>query len=180
MVKTEQPALPVIYLPPGGLYVADRPTVMTTVLGSCVSVVMYSPALSIGGMCHAMLPRRTDSIVVPIGVEASFKFVDASVAHMLKRFKELGVDSSELEVKLFGGANMFAPDPCPAPYQSIGKQNIKAAVEIIESFNLNLLVSDVGGNQGRKIKFLSYSGAVLMQFIGRSNPRDTYLEPAWT
>lgn len=158
---------------------ADRPTVITTVLGSCVSVVMYSPKLAIGGMCHAMLPRRTDSVVVPIGVEASFKFVDVSVAYMLKKFKELGVDSSELEVKLFGGANMFSGEIGQTVYPGVGRQNIKATVEIMESLNLNLLVSDLGGNQGRKIKLLSYSGTVLMQYIGRANSRDAYLEPAW-
>jgi chemotaxis protein CheD len=36
------------YLKPGEIHIADRPGIVTTVLGSCVSVTMYSPRLKTG------------------------------------------------------------------------------------------------------------------------------------
>jgi chemotaxis protein CheD len=171
---------PTVYLPPGGLYVAERPTIVSTILGSCVSVCIWSPRLKAGGVCHAMLPKRSMSSVLPVKEEETFKFVDCAVAGLIKRFEAMGADTEGLHVKLFGGSNMFnLNDEDTALLETVGRQNIKAAVEIIESFNLNLVASDVGGHSGRKIKFLTHTGAVFMQYISRNFEREMYLQPAW-
>jgi chemotaxis protein CheD len=48
-----------IVLQPGDWHFGDENTRIRTVLGTCVSVVLWHPALRIGGMCHYMLPGRS-------------------------------------------------------------------------------------------------------------------------
>jgi chemotaxis protein CheD len=48
-----------IFLQPGDLYFGDRDNRIRTVLGSCVSLTFWNPNLLVGGMCHYMLPSRS-------------------------------------------------------------------------------------------------------------------------
>ncbi len=52
--------LPVYYLRPGELHIADHPGIVTTVLGSCVSVTMFSRRREVGAICHGLMPERTE------------------------------------------------------------------------------------------------------------------------
>ena len=44
------------FLYPGAIYISPEPTLITTILGSCVAICLYDPILQIGGMNHYMLP----------------------------------------------------------------------------------------------------------------------------
>ncbi len=37
-------------------YIAEEPTIIWTILGSCVAVVFYNKRLKISAICHAQLP----------------------------------------------------------------------------------------------------------------------------
>jgi chemotaxis protein CheD len=82
---------------------------------------------------------------------------------MLKRFKEAGVPPREIEVKAFGGADMFGKRPVDKGLISVGKQNIAVAQKIIEKGGLTVVSMDVGGNQGRKIFFNTQSGEIMLK-----------------
>ena len=56
-------ALPEVYLQPGESYLARKPTIIRTILGSCVGVTFWSARLGIGALCHAQLPRMPDEFV---------------------------------------------------------------------------------------------------------------------
>ena len=45
----------------GELYVTDEPTVIYTLLGSCVAVCIYDKKKQIGGMNHIFLPGNNKS-----------------------------------------------------------------------------------------------------------------------
>ena len=47
-----------IFLLPGDFYFGNEYRVIKTLLGSCVSITMWSKRLKLGGMCHYKLPRR--------------------------------------------------------------------------------------------------------------------------
>ena len=45
-----------VFLKPGEIYVGREPAEVSTILGSCISVTMFSEGLKLGAICHALLP----------------------------------------------------------------------------------------------------------------------------
>lgn len=144
-----------IYLNPGELVLAEEPVMVTTVLGSCISVTMFHPKSGAAGICHAMLPKGRGS--------DSFKYVDASINHMVKFYKSRKIRGNEIEVKLFGGADMFKNVNPNTRSLTVGWQNIALANECLKAYGLVLGASDVGGNKGRKLVFTTDNGAVYIR-----------------
>ncbi|NLY40597.1 MAG: chemotaxis protein CheD, partial [Desulfovibrionales bacterium] len=140
----------------GGLF--SEPTIVQTVLGSCISVTMFAPRYKWGGIFHALLPRQQD-FQGRAGASDSFRFVDASIRALLQGFGEAGIYASDLECKVFGGAS-------PLHQQTdhgAGKRNTDVALEVLQAEGLNVLCTCVGGNTGRKIFFRTDSGVVLQK-----------------
>ncbi|HAT51331.1 MAG: chemotaxis protein CheD [Nitrospirae bacterium] len=165
----------VVHLDPGELYVSSRPVEIHTVLGSCVSVAIFHPGRQLGAMSHGIFPFR-ECDHPPLGLKvcrSMGEYVSCSLRFMLSWFGHMGIESGELEVKLFGGAMMFSlPGTPQVSSLSVGRSNVAAAREIIRDEKLRLISSDVGGSWGRKIIFHSGTGAVKLKRIHR-----TELEP---
>lgn len=161
-----RPDLSDVYLKPGEIYIADRPALVRTVLGSCIAVTMYVPRLGIGSMCHALLPSSTGGIK-PDG--KCFWFADCCIRWMLKRFMERGAKRSEVEVKMFGGADVLTPIFSRRGFPTVGKQNIEAAMEVLKEEGLMLLAHDLGGTQGRKLNFYAHTGEVVLKRLAKEN-----------
>ena len=152
-----------IYLKPGQICIADRPTVVSTVLGSCVAVTMFSPKFGIGGICHALLPRNPFSHDTD-----TFRYVDSSLLYMLERFAMMGVKKEEIELKIVGGAEML--DQLGKKRLTIGRQNIETALAVLRREDLGFHASDVGGSLGRKIRFHTHTGHVFFKRLGKMEP----------
>ncbi|MHC1697969.1 MAG: chemotaxis protein CheD [Geobacteraceae bacterium] len=155
MISTSD-TIPTIYLKPGEQYFAIKPAIISTVLGSCVSITMHSPEHGKSGICHAVLPEE----VIP---GEPFRYVDSSIAAMLRQFDRHGIRKNVLEVKLFGGADILAPSEYGLREMTVGKQNILRAKQIINREQLNLLTYDIGGTRGRKIIFHTHSGVIYLK-----------------
>lgn len=149
--------LPKCYLSPGELVIATKPMVITTVLGSCISVVLFSPRLKIGAICHATMPSGTE--------ERPGKYADQSVLHMLEEFHLRGIKRRETIVKLFGGSDMFTLKHPENQSQTIGAQNVRSAIATLNRAGYEPMVSDVGGSQGRKLVFHSNTGDVFRKWV---------------
>jgi chemotaxis protein CheD len=149
-----------LFLKPGEVMMAGIPTIITTVLGSCVSITMFSERCSIGGICHAMLPRNP-----PFRSMEKLRYVDTSIRHMLHEFEALGIGKDEIETKVLGGADVL--ERVSGSSASVGQQNIRAALKIIRGEGLRIAASDVGGELGRKIHFYTHTGEVLLKRIDR-------------
>ena len=174
-MRGDTAASPVIYLKPGEMHLSAEPSRVTTVLGSCVSVTMFSPRLGVGAISHVMLPKckcrghcEEGCIYYFHGgcqrnCADGFKYADCSMAAMLAKLRNLGIGNDELEIKLFGGSDMFSPDGGKDNVINIGKQNIAAAMKIIEEEGLSLVTYDVGGTHGRKIIFYTHTGDILLK-----------------
>lgn len=145
-----------VYLGPGEVYITEKPTVVSTVLGSCVAVTMYCERFRTGGICHAMLPvNQNDS--------SPFRYVDSSILYMINKFLSMGIRRDEIEVKLFGGGNViyFSDEN-----DTIGCKNVGTALAVIGREKLRLTVSDVNGSTGRKLLFHTHTGEIFMKRIG--------------
>ncbi|HEX9021338.1 MAG TPA: chemotaxis protein CheD [Nitrospirota bacterium] len=160
--------LPVVYLKPGDMYFAKQPTLIVTVLGSCLSITMFNRRRGLGSICHGLLPkcgpRKKDCQGECL---EGFRYVDCSIRRMVQLFDRHKVKRSEIEIKCFGGADMFTRTIELPGIASIGRQNVTTAKQILKDEGLKLRVIDVGGLQGRKIFFNTRTGEVLLKRLHR-------------
>lgn len=142
------------------MILGTAPTQVSTVLGSCVSLTLFSPEHRIGAICHALLPTRSAN---DPEAETGFRYVDDSIRLMLDEFFRIGLCATQLVAKLFGGSDLMAAVTGVRQSRSVGRQNIETALSVLERAGLSLAASDVGGNWGRKLVFLTHTGEVFIK-----------------
>lgn len=154
--------LPDLNLQPGELYLTRTPAILRTILGSCVSVTFWSPRLGAGAMCHGILPRAPQ--VWPAGSDPSegHRYVDFSIRYLAQKFDALGAHRREVEVKVFGGADVLPLLAERGERPTVGALNCQAAAEVLAEEGLAVTASDLGGTRGRRIHFHTGTGVVLV------------------
>ena len=151
-----------VYLQPGELYLARSPVMIRTILGSCVGATFWSARLGVGALCHAQLPRSP----IPsagLSVAQGGRYVDFSIRYLVRKFDELGVRRSELQVKLFGGGDVLLVSEIPSLRPTVGKLNCEAALEVLRSEHLEVMASSLGGTVGLNIQFHTGTGEVRLR-----------------
>jgi chemotaxis protein CheD len=151
------------------MYFAERPTLVVTVLGSCVAITMHSRRAGLGAICHGLLPSCKGQQQCSGDCLEGFKYVDCSVKRMAALFDQNGIVRREVEVKCFGGADMFKTDIKKRELVSVGKQNLTIAQKVLQDEGFSLNVSDVGGLHGRKILFYSHTGDVFLKRLTKNS-----------
>lgn len=159
-------SLPVVHLMPGELHIAKTPTFIKTTLGSCVSVCFYVARFRMGAMCHGMLPSCARE-----PKDVSFRYVDSSVLFIVETFLRQGALSSEMKVKLFGGADVLESMTAPGQGKTIGALNIVAAKKWLQKYNLSISQEQVGGKSGYRLLFNSGTGEVRVERLAEGNFR---------
>ncbi len=150
-----------IFLQPGDLYCGDRDTRIRTVLGSCVSLTFWHPALLMGGMCHYMLPNRS---LEKRGIRTTSldgRYADEAVELLTQEIDAVGVPHREYEVKLFGGGNMF-PDRTNS-VSNVGIKNVETARKLVVKHGFNCVAAHLGGDGHRNVIFDVWSGHVWVK-----------------
>jgi chemotaxis protein CheD len=92
--------------------------------------------------------------------------VDFSIRHQARQFDEMGACRRDLEVKLFGGADVLRAAGTPRGKPTVGAQNCKVAEEALAEEGFTVSASDVGGIRGRRIHFHTGTGEVLLHRLG--------------
>lgn len=166
MDKRSGTDLPLVYLNPGQFFLGDQPTRVDTLLGSCVAVTLYHASSQIGAICHGLLPRCScdGAGCASLGCDDCFRYVECSILSMLALFQARGVVVHQLEAKVFGGADML---PVNNPDNSIGRQNVRIAQRVLDNERVRLQAADVGGERGRKLRFLTHTGEVFLRRMRR-------------
>lgn len=142
------------FLYPGMLFVQNQDCVITTILGSCVSVCIWDPALRIGGMNHFLLPLwNGEGLPTP-------KYGNIAIPLLFERLLGLGSKKNNLVAKVFGGANVLEG---LKGILNVGERNIMIAEDILLESKVSVLSRDVGGSVGRKVLFKTESGDVLVK-----------------
>jgi len=146
----------------GGLFLT--PTLVQTVLGSCLGGVFHAPSRGIGVIFHAFLPRRRD-----YGHDTQagmYKYVDVAVEHTMAQFARHGVKPSQIRVSLVGGANGLVDEK-----NGVGIKNVEAALESLALYRLRPVFTDVGGSMGRKVFFHTGTGELTVVLLGDSGAK---------
>jgi chemotaxis protein CheD len=140
----------------GQSVVASEPTRLTTILGSCIALAMYSPHHRLGMLSHVVLPHSSGDTSHPA------KFADTAVPYMLATLKDRGIKPGNLIAKIAGGACMFGD----GKFMQIGDGNIQATLKALGEAGVPVAGQDVGGTLGRRVCFDLASGSVTVECIG--------------
>lgn len=176
-MTVNDPSVAKVFLHTGDCFLAVQPTLVTTVLGSCLAVTMHCPVRRIGVICHAFLPSCREVPARHRGDPQICRFVDTALGNMLQGLTRLRVSLQTLEVKIFGGAAGLADGLCERSAYNIGRRNVEAAQTILKSWGVTLRNQDVGGRVGRKIHFLTHTGEVWVKKLSGLD-RTLVVEPS--
>jgi chemotaxis protein CheD len=155
--------LPEVYLQPGEMFLAREPTMIRTLLGSCVGVTFWSERLRIGALCHGMLPRCPDGSSEALNPAAGYRYVDFAIRDLARKFDELGTFRAELQVKVFGGADVLLTSEAAFLKDTVGSMNCDVALEVLSAEGLHVAASSIRGKSGLNIHFNTGNGEVLLR-----------------
>ncbi len=159
----------IMHIHPGEYYISSEDAIYT-ILGSCVSVILYSEKKRIGGMNHFMLPSSSE--VFP-EKEYQGRYGVHAMELLINGLMKEGVSKRELTAKVFGGGNVLNADPNGRYH--IGYKNTEFVFDFLAAENLPVVARDIGEDYGRKIYFFPETGKVLVSKIVKST-KVVYLE----
>jgi chemotaxis protein CheD len=146
---------------PGEYYITRTGDCISTVLGSCVAACIRDPENGIGGMNHFMLPSGGDG--KQDIVNDALRYGNYAMEHLLNDIVKYGGKRKNLEIKLFGGANIAGMG------QNIGLRNVDFICKYVASEGLQIKSKDLGGDYPRKILYFPASGKLMMKKLENSS-----------
>lgn len=147
---------------PGEFFCSDEDIVMSTILGSCISVVLYDESKGQGGFNHFLLPRIGRVSNSETIEEKSARYGVYAMEILINSIMKMGSEKSSLKAKVFGGASMFGP---MNKEHGVGFINTQFALQFLTKEGIPIIASNTGENSGRKIFFFPKTGKVLMRKI---------------
>jgi chemotaxis protein CheD len=151
------------FLKPGYIFTPERPTMISAVLGSCVSVCLYDRRRGAGGMNHFLLPF--------VGEKERFtaRYGHVATVALIRMMSRQGSKIRHLEAQIFGGAHN--PDVSP---RNVGGENIRVAKKTLLGAGIHIVSEDTGGEKGRKVVFDTATGATASFKVEKLRIGDWY------
>lgn len=141
---------------PGQFVITNTPTLISTVLGSCVSVCLWDKETKIGAMNHYLLPGNEED-----DAGNSNRGITA-IPLLIRSMTNRKIQLKNVEAKVFGGCNSLYIDN---DVFKVGERNIEIAMQILDELNIRVVAQHIGGCYGRKIVFNTDTGKVRMRLL---------------
>jgi len=143
---------------PGEFYISKAPDeVISTTLGSCISVTIFDPVARIGGMNHFMLPSSTSGHWA--GISASARYGNFAMEHMINEAIKAGAVKSRFVAQVVGGGAMIGNT------EDIGRSNAKFAEEYLKVEGIPVKKTDVGLKVSRRVDFVPSTGEMTVRHL---------------
>ncbi|WP_248799679.1 chemotaxis protein CheD [Pseudomonas sp. MWU13-2105] len=149
-----------IYLAPGSLCFRNSPARIHTLLGSCVSMIVWHPLRKLGGISHCLLPSRRQR-----GVTLDGSYVDEAFEWLIQNIHGYQSEASEYQLKLFGGGEMFPEQSRDYAAADIASLNRAAVTAIAARLQLAPCAMDLGGTGHRSLIFDTRTGDVWVRHL---------------
>lgn len=134
-----------LFLNPGDRFFGSRQGRAETILGSCVSVLVWLPSHGLLGLSHCLLPTRQQHASSPS--DAGF-YLDETLQWFVWQMRLHRTSPEQYQAWIFGGGDMFARQ---AEHPAIGEANVRAAKLGVQHWQMSLQGADVGGTVYRKL-----------------------------
>lgn len=156
---------------PGEYYVScAKDEMIVTVLGSCVAACIRDPKSGIGGMNHFMLPEGNSDTWG--GVSSALRYGNHAMETLINNIMSTGCPRHQLEVKVFGGANVNAHQK----NRDVGARNAEFVIEYLENEGIPVAAQDLGGAAPRRIHYFPVTGKVKRLFLRRPSERIVFAD----
>ena len=138
--------------------------ILTNGVGSCIVIVLYDRLSRVGGMAHAILPRKKEGTNSTLLHERDdtgrmfVKYADQAVDMLVEEIESIGGTPEHMVAKLVGGAHMFAL--LEGDQHGIGWENTTSARETLARHGIAIETEVVGGTVGRNVRFDCATGIV--------------------
>ena len=147
-----------LYLGPGDYFWGRSTEPVSTLLGSCVSLLAWQPELKSMLVSHVMLPST------PIGEVASLRYGDAVLSRWQADAERASVRLADFYLALVGGSTQFYP---ASEYEmSVGYKNSLYIRQALAGLGLSLRYQETGGHFHRKLLVDTQSGRFWWQRLG--------------
>ncbi|MCP3898523.1 MAG: chemotaxis protein CheD [Desulfobacteraceae bacterium] len=161
MEDSNKPQTQDYLLKPGYIYLPEKSTSISVVLGSSVSVSLFDKKLKFGGMNHFLYPSINKK------GKTTALYGNVAIATLINMMINKGSKTKHLEAQIFGGA--YNPEYSE---KNIGANNHAVAREILKSKKINIASEDVGGELGRKVVFDSSNSDIAILKVGKLRKSD--------
>ena len=142
----------------GQAIVTSAPALISTVLGSCVSVCLLDKKTGVGGLNHYLLPG------IPSDEANNLNRGLTSTAVLIRSMLNRMATIDTLEAKVFGGCNSLYQNDI----YKVGERNIAIALAVLKAFEIRVVAKHVGGSHGRKIIFNTATGRVRVEILSKT------------
>ena len=159
----------------GDFFVSCDDVAVSTVLGSCITVCLYSLSSSYCGMNHFMLPQIGEHYKNEKNImrtDAAFYGIN-SMEMMMNALYKTGVRKEQLKAKVFGGGNVLKFDRTD---DTVGEKNIDFVFKFLEAEKIPVTACSVGGDYARKVIFFYKTKEVLMSRISKTRESEIIRE----
>ena len=126
---------------------------ISTLLGSCVSVCLHDAERRVGGMNHILLPERGSAAVQSTACGA------LAMELLINDLLKLGAVKARLTAKVFGGGRMIDG------LSNVGARNVDFAMSYLQVEGIRIAGSSVGGKTGRRVQFWPESGKARQKLM---------------
>ncbi|MDR6536897.1 chemoreceptor glutamine deamidase CheD [Variovorax soli] len=147
-----------VKLLPSEYYVTAADTVMTTVLGSCVSACLVDRDAGVAGMNHFMLPEDGEPGSIR-GEAESMRYGAYAMEVLLRELLRAGARRERLQAKVFGGAAVLAH----MTTLNIGDRNADFVLRYLETERITVAAQDLRGPHARRVCLLPHSGKAVVR-----------------
>lgn len=162
----------IVTIYPGEFWSSSGPEMISTVLGSCVSIALFDPIAGVGGMNHFMLAKDTNMDIDGNKDKHLGRFGEYAMEMLISDMKKKGAVMSRCTAKVFGGGNIFNTSAPEGGKVLVGDANIKFAFNYLEEHGIEVKSSDTGGTLPRKIFFDPTTSKVFLKHIDNRTPDD--------
>lgn len=136
--------------------------VLSTLLGSCVSVCMKDSKAGVAGMNHFMLPSRVN--VKDVGFNDDTRYGVNAMEVMINEMMKKGAQRKRLQAKVFGGGRVM-----DTALNNVAHSNVDFALTYLKTEGIAVLAKDVGNQEGRKLLFFPDTFDVYVRRIHYNN-----------
>lgn len=166
-----------VTLMPGEYYVGFDDITIRTLLGSCVAIVFWCQPIKMGAMCHYLLPSRNSARHG--GCDG--RYADQAVSAIVDKFRQYTVQVEEIDIHVFGAANMFSTRQTSCAdqirvgrhlcegCQMVSCRNRMAAFSELEQHGLRAAKIDLGGTKYRSIALNNSTGEIIVRECAENN-----------
>ncbi len=157
---------------PGEFYVTMANEIVSTVLGSCISVCIRDPIVGIGGMNHFMLPEnnnKDDDSWKYNSTDKAARYGTDAMEHLINEILKHGGAKKRFEIKITGGGRIMQN------MSDVGMKNIKFIENYLETEGYAAISIDVGSIYPRKVRYFPMTGKLQVKKL-RSLHNDTIIK----